>query len=297
MNTALQRARVSLEGLSVGDGFGEKFFFTHGVYEAIAERSLPSTPWFWTDDTAMALSVYECLEIHTQIVSDDLAQRFAKHYINDPVRGYGAGMRQMLTKIARGESWQEVSKALFDGMGSWGNGAAMRVAPLGAYFADDLERVVEQAAASARVTHAHSEGVAGAVAVAVASALAVRQKANPLTPRVFIEHVIARTPESEVRSKLQRAMKFTAHTPIETVISQLGCGWDISAQDTVPFCIWSAAKHLEDFVEGMWYTVSALGDRDTTCAIVGGIIACHVGLEGIPMRWRQSREELPIWSE
>lgn len=56
-------------------------------------------------------------------------------------------------------------------MGSMGNGAAMRVAPIGAYFADDLDKVLSHARASAEVTHGHREGIAGAMATAVASAL------------------------------------------------------------------------------------------------------------------------------
>ena len=297
MNLFLQRARASLEGLSVGDGFGEKFFISHGVREAIEARRLPATPWFWTDDTAMALSIYDCLEAHSELIADDLARRFAKRYINDPTRGYGAGMRHMLNDVNRGKGWAEVSASAFGGTGSWGNGAAMRAAPVGAYFAESLERVVEQATVSARVTHAHPEGIAGAVAIAVAAALAVRHRVSSLERRDFIQKVADFTPESEVRSKLLHASKFTDDTPIETAIFQLGCGWDVSAQDTVPFCVWCAAKYLEDFVEGMWYTVSALGDRDTTCAIVGGIIAANTGMEGIPQTWRQAREDLPVWSD
>jgi ADP-ribosylglycohydrolase len=41
-------------------------------------------------------------------------------------------------------------------------------------------------------------------------------------------------------------------------------------------------------------TPSALGDRDTTCAIVGGILALRSGRDGIPRQWLQARETLPI---
>jgi ADP-ribosylglycohydrolase len=58
-----------------------------------------------------------------------------------------------------------------DGRGSFGNGGAMRIAPLGAFFADDVERVVVEARRAREVTHAHPEAVARAVAVAVAAAL------------------------------------------------------------------------------------------------------------------------------
>jgi ADP-ribosylglycohydrolase len=290
--TPLQRARASLEGLSVGDAFGQCFFFSSGVNEAIAERQMPTAPWYYTDDTIMAFSIYDSLENNSCIDADKLALMFAKRYTNDPARGYGGGMHNTLRAIQKGEHWQKVTTQAFEGMGSFGNGAAMRVAPLGAFFANDLERVVSEATLSARVTHAHSEGIAGAVAVAVATALAQQ---GQISGRPFLEKIIELTPVSEVRSLISRATKFTEHTPIETAIHQLGVGWGVSAQDTVPFCIWCASKYLENFVDAMWYTVSGLGDRDTTCAIVGGIVAARVGMDGIPSSWRAAREDLQIW--
>ena len=59
---------------------------------------------------------------------------------------------------------------MFEGQGSFGNGAAMRVAPVGAYFAGDIGAVVEQAARSSVITHTHDEAIAGSIAVAVAAA-------------------------------------------------------------------------------------------------------------------------------
>nr|HEX4313649.1 ADP-ribosylglycohydrolase family protein [Kofleriaceae bacterium] len=80
---------------------------------------------------------------------------------------------------ASGETmWRREAQGLFGGRGSYGNGAAMRASPIGAYFRDDLERVRDEAVRSAEPTHAHADGVAGAVAVAVAvarsSAIATR---------------------------------------------------------------------------------------------------------------------------
>ena len=50
----------------------------------------------------------------------------------------------------------------------------------------------------------------------------------------------------------------------------LRTGGQISAQDTVPYCLWCAAHHLNNYETAIWVTVTGLGDRDTTCAIVGG---------------------------
>ena len=65
----------------------------------------------------------------------------------------------------RGAPWRTVASQAFGGEGSMGNGGAMRVSPVGAYFAEDLDAVVEHAAASAMVTHAHPDGRAGASTV------------------------------------------------------------------------------------------------------------------------------------
>jgi len=152
-NTRMARAQVSLDGLSVGDAFGE--------------RGLPEPPWCYTDDTQMALSIVETLREQGEIEQTFLAKSFGKRY--DISRGYGPAMHQLLPMIRSGKRWEREARSLFGGQGSWGNGSAMRVAPLGAYFADDLDDVVEQAAKSAAVTHAHPEAVAGAIAIAVAA--------------------------------------------------------------------------------------------------------------------------------
>ncbi len=96
---------------------------------------------------------------------------FALGYDADPARGYGYGMHQLLPRLLQEpDRWAELARELFDDEGSLGNGAAMRVAPLGAWFRHDLRLVIAQATLSAEVTHAHPEGIAGAVAVAVAAA-------------------------------------------------------------------------------------------------------------------------------
>ena len=227
------------------------------------------------------------------IDQDCLATSFAEHY--DVERDYGPSMHALLAKIKEGCRWQEEAQALFGGQGSFGNGSAMRVAPLGAYFADDLDMLAEEAARSAKTTHCHPEAVAGAIAVALAAALAWEYGNSSRIPNVseFLKQVCQRTPESDVRRGIQRAIEVPKGTPVESVVSVLGNGWNISAQDTVPFALWSAACHLNDYQEALWATVSGLGDRDTTCAIVGGIVVMHAGAQSIPKEWVDSREPIP----
>ena len=190
-----------------------------------------------------------------------------------------------------------MTTATFEGQGSYGNGSAMRAAPLGAFFADDMSAVVEQAALSAAVTHAHPEGIAGAVAVALAAAEAWRSRENGSRPghAEFIGSVVGQMPQSEVRSKLTRAQAMERVASLDFPVSVLGNGTALSAQDTVPYALWCCGQALDDYEEALWLAAAARGDSDTICAIVGGVVACHVGQAGVPDHWRASREPLPGW--
>lgn len=285
----MERARLALAGLSVGDAFGERFFVNpHTVDSLIAERAFPAAPWRWTDDTAMALSIIEVLEARGAIDSHLLADAFARRYRRDPRRGYGGGAHDILQALVDGIPWTTASRSVFDGAGSMGNGGAMRSAPVGAYFADDLDRAVEEARASARPTHAHPDGQAGAIAVAVAAALA----AGGASGRELLEGVFARVPEGLTHDGMAKAVRLPLSSEVQTAAGALGNGSKVCAHDTVPFALWCAARHLDNFEEALWSTVAALGDRDTTCAIVGGVVAMSVGLTGIPLAFMAAREPL-----
>jgi ADP-ribosylglycohydrolase len=291
----LERARIALEGLSIGDAFGERFFIHPDVVgRLIAQRALPAPPWAYTDDTEMALSLVSVLRRHGTVDQDALAKSFAERA--DFGRGYGAGAMRLLRQLKGGGDWRTAATDLFSRQGSYGNGAAMRVAPLGAYFADDLNRVVEEARRSAEVTHAHPEGIAGAIAVAIAAAWAWRiEHGGAPSSFSLCDMVLPYVPESEVRSRIKRAAGLSPGIPAPWAVGTLGNGVNISAQDTVGYCLWCAASYLTDYEAALWHTASGLGDVDTNCAIVGGIVAARVGLEGIPTEWRQSREPLPSW--
>ena len=291
----LARALLSLEGLSCGDAFGECFFLPKSeLIQKLEGRILTPAPWLVTDDTMMAISVVESLRVHGGVVEDWLADHFAAMY--DLEQGYGAAMCSLLAtiRVRGGRFWREESTtALFDGRGSYGNGSAMRVAPLGAFFADELDAVVEQAERSAITTHAHSEAASGAIAVALGAAIAWRTRSGRATTLAeFLELILARTPESAVRLGIEKAIRVGELATVAEAAAALGNGWQIATMDTVPFVLWCARQWMTNFEEAMWQTVSVGGDKDTTCAMVGGIVAVRTGLDGIPPEWRRRRELL-----
>ena len=284
-HSGLANARLSLEGLSVGDAFGE-LFFTRSALDC-TWQDLPKGQWLWTDDTHMALSVVDVLEMRGRIDQDLLAAAFARRFGEDPYRGYAGGAVELLTRIAGGAYWGDVSPRLF-GTGSYGNGAAMRAAPIGAFFSRDPDRAAREAGLSALITHAHPEGQAGAIAVAVAAAYAASAPARAGV--ALLEAVAGHLEPSATRRGIEEAM-LIAPDELMVAVTRLGTGARVSAQDTVPFCLWCAAHHLHDYEQAMWVTVRGYGDCDTTCAIVGGIVALSAG--AVPPRWIERREPLP----
>ena len=355
----LARARLSLEGLSFGDAFCSQFF-TRRVYDHhFAARSIPPGPWMYTDDTVMALSIYEGLARHGAIdqyelarefgrryvadiyrgygpaahgilrdihlgtpwrnvsnavfngtgsmgnggamrvapiggyFADDLARDFARRYVADVYRGYGPAAHGILRDIHLGTPWRNVSSAGFGGTGSMGNGGAMRVAPIGGYFADDLGRVAKEADASAEVTHAHPEGRAGAVALAVAAACAFQMRGKEVARGDLLRPAIEYTPKGKTRDGLLAALALNPAAKIEDVVVLLGNGSKVTAPDTVPLAVWLAERHAGDLPAGLWAVVEAGGDVDTVGAMVGGVVALHAP-HTIPPTWFRLREPLAL---
>lgn len=122
-------------------------------------------------------------------------------------------------------------------------------------------------------------------------------------PDELFEVVLAHTPEGDTRrGVLQAGSLLHLEDPRSVARDEpgivvwvhaaaiLGSGHRLVSSDTVPFCIWSVAKGADDYAAALWRTVRGGGDRDTTCAIVGGIVA---GRAEIPSGWLEARERLP----
>ena len=292
---ALALALDSLEGLSVGDAMGERFFgMPDAVMPIIARREVPPGRWRWTDDTLMAASIVEVLARDGELHPDRLAASFAERY--DPHRGYGRQTSWLLLAIRNGLDRHEIVAEAFGGAGSFGNGAAMRAGPIGAYFSGDLDRAAEEAARQSAVTHGNPEAADGAVAVACAAAAMAASRGGPApTFEELLGAAGSRLSPSRTAMELRAALRLGPDVSPEKAAAALGSGQACAAFDTVPFALWAAACTPDDFAETFWRTVAGLGDRDTTCAIACSVSAARVGSEGIPLQWHVAREPLPSW--
>jgi ADP-ribosylglycohydrolase len=285
-----------LEGLATGDAFGESCSYG---YDRVREKLGGKLPMLgtirYTDDTEMASAVLEVLIRLRGIDEDVLAWQFRRRFHRDSERGYGKMTRRWLEQTLAGEDWRAVTARAFGG-GSFGNGSAMRVAPVGVYFFDDPAKVVRMANASAVVTHAHPEGIAGAVAVALAAAAAVSNRARPAAEAAaaIFKLVTAFVAEGRTAAGIVSAGRLDLGTPLSEAATLLGNGSDITCMDTVPFCLWNACRCLGDYREAIISTVEAGGDCDTNAAIVGAIVTAYSGLDAIPAEWLVVRESLRV---
>jgi ADP-ribosylglycohydrolase len=299
-HTRISLCYDSLTGLSVGDALGAQFFLAGRRPTDLGAGIVPPAPWEWTDDTEMACSVVAELRDHGEIDQDRLATAFAHRC--EPYRGYGPGAVVILREIRDGRPWQEAARVVFAGAGSMGNGSAMRVPPLGAYFAASLDHAADQALRSAEVTHAHPEGVVGGIAVAVAAAFAAsaRMRGERPEPIAVLDSVRPYLVDGQVARGVGRARGLLRKGTGEAAY-ELGNGAQATAGDTVPFTLWCAAQFLDDYPAAVTACVEAGGDVDTTAAIVGGIVGAYTGcgdrqgVRGIPEAWVANREALPAW--
>lgn len=282
-----KRALLSLDGLSCADALGENFFRPKSKDDLI-NRVLPDGPWKYTDDTAMALAIVEVLSRHGTVDREDLAFTFARRYKANVYRGYGPTAHEILAELAYAH-WSTVAAKPFNGQGSCGNGSAMRVAPLGAYFADDYEHCWHEAVRSAQPTHAHPEAHAGAIAIAVAAAFACRLKVGKVAREEFFPTLLKYTPMSVVKDGIMRAEKTPLTTLPRMAAVALGTGSRVICQDTVPYAVWCMAKNFDSYEEGVWDAIACLGDIDTMAAIVGGVVVLS-SKTPVPAAWLERRE-------
>lgn len=271
--------------------FVQGYALSYGALKdpAHVARGLPLRRGTYTDDTQMLLGVAESLAASSGFDGADMARRFVANF--DPRRGYGPGTMRAIGALRRGVPWNEVGEKLFGGTGSFGNGAAMRVAPVAVLYASDPRMLRSAAEQSARITHAHPLGVEGAVVQAHAIALALRSDPAGFDARTFLAELRSSAgPLSEVfERKLDAIARLLDRSPeVEEVVGALGN--NTTAQGSVPAALYAVLSHPASFKAAVVYSVSLGGDTDTIGAMAGAIAGALHGAAGIPAEWLEGLE-------
>ena len=236
-------------GAVLGDIIGSAYEW-HNV--KTKDFPLVTTSTKYTDDTVMTLAVAKWLledAAHSETELVRCMQELGRAHI---MAGYGSRfIRWILSKNPHP-------------YGSWGNGSAMRVSPVG-LFAESEAEVLRLARITANVTHNHPEGIKGAEAVALAVFLNKRNTAKSLESR---KEITKGRIESQFGYNLSRTLDEIRPT----------YQFDVSCKGSVPEAIiaYLESVSIEDCVRN---AISIGGDSDTIAAI-----ACSIFMVGVDCR-------------
>lgn len=285
----LDQCTGCLLGLAVGDAIGAPFeglsadsiFWGYGSLTELVANSDDDT-LYYTDDTEMTLGVAETLADHGQIVEEPLVRAFADNY--HPERGYGRGARLVIEAMAEGGDWRGIASSHFPG-GSYGNGAAMRVAPVGLVFGADLDRVAEEARLSALPTHVHPLGIEGAQLLALAVALALRP--GPLDRKAFYRELRRRATTEEFGWHLKVAARLRPGDSLASL------GSSLEAHRSVVTAIACFTSSPTSYEEAVARAIGLGDDTDTLAAMAGALCGAHLGRSALPARLLDKLEDSP----
>ncbi|MFP3868151.1 MAG: ADP-ribosylglycohydrolase family protein [Desulfobacteraceae bacterium] len=283
----------SIMGTALGDALGQ------GVEGWPASQIQATYGWLdrmvdgwqaagaYTDDTEMMLGILETLVMVGGFDPEVCAQRFVANY--NPGRGYGGRIGGIMQALRQGQPWQEV------GTDSFGNGSAMRIGPLGAFYFDDLARLKEMALLSCLITHKHPEAQAGAVAQATGVALALKAGGRPVEADRFTDIIQAQIADlcpqfAQCLESLRRQPGEDRESQRQALRQAYRC--DVRSIEAVPPALgtflWT--RHPRQAME---LAVNLGGDTDTLGAMAGALAGAYYGYSRLPTEWLAALESGP----
>lgn len=265
-------------GCPLGDALGAPYegltaqdiFFQFGTPDKLVRNPSGDT-LYYTDDTEMMIGVAETLIDCGRVEEERLCRAFVENYHAE--RGYGQAARKVLEAMATGGDWRTLTATLLPG-GSFGNGAAMRVAPVGLLFRDRPQELWEQARLSALPTHTHPLGIEGAQILAAAVAHA--SKATAFDRKAFYRELLELATTEEFRWALGVAAKLK---PADAVS---GLGSTLHAHRSVVTSIACFAATPGDFEFAIGRAIGLGDDTDTVAPMTGALVGAFAGVGEIP---------------
>ncbi len=273
---------------------GASFEGRHVVTDmALREHEDSARKLTYTDDTALTIAVAEHLlhqaERGDHVLNEtDLAARLASAWKAEPWRGYGMGAIEVFTKLSAGASWRATATSQFGGQGSYGNGGAMRCAPV-ALLAKSAHQAVELGRRSALVTHMHPDGQHGAAVQSCSAYFALHSPADrPVDPHSFLDRLIKAVRDPGWEERLHAVRERLGVSDARRVAHEIGN--DVRATHSVPLALWAFLNHADKPVEVIRQCMRAGGDTDTIASMAGALVGARHGIAAWPQRWVERLE-------
>jgi poly(ADP-ribose) glycohydrolase ARH3 len=299
----------SLLGTAVGDILGANVeFFSRS--EIIQEHGLlvnfldsPARPMgMFTDDTEMTIALAASLVSCRSLDGAHCATAYAKAFIAEPRRGYGPSASQILNMLAEGANFRTSGRAIHP-QGSYANGGAMRIAPVGLAFRNASEEVLYCAVEMALLcTHVHPEAVDGAFIQAKAISELCRWgdafAAVQVDELLILLEAMARTAPMRlrlglIREGLMRGWSDEKFLDMVCTPNEFGEQFQIHAAEAVACALWAFANDWRHPEMCVIRAVMLGGDADTVGAMAGALAGALHGTDWIPNRWLHVMENRP----
>ncbi|XP_030747355.1 ADP-ribose glycohydrolase ARH3-like isoform X2 [Sitophilus oryzae] len=262
----------------------------------------------YTDDTAMMKSMAKFLIDKPEPDFTYLAKLFVTEYFKEPRRGYGQSVVAVFEKLRNSKytNIYQPANEQFDGSGSYGNGGAMRIAPVALYYSSDYNNMINVARDATRITHSNIFGINGALlqCIAVQQALHINPSSK-INIKEFCSCLLEKIkliednsddsefnmPEAyqEKLKKVELLLEKEYNDDLEDeIIYTLGNG--IGAYDSVGtaiFCFLKAQSCIPKIETDniirrtIQYAVTLGGDTDTIACMAGAIAGAYLGEEAI----------------
>ena len=268
-------------GTAVGDALGRPVEGHRQVSESyLAEISVMPRSKGYSDDTALTIWLAESLLACDGFDGFDMAYRFAEGYSHEPYRGYGSNITNVFHQVLQGANWKRAAQGQFGGEGSYGNGGAMRVAPVALWEHGNLKETARLARKTCEVTHTHPIGVEGAMIQAVAAHHALRNEIDRAELLRDLKKLVKTEQVTEKLETLERALELE-----DDLYARLHLGNWVSADKSVLTSVYCFLV-APDFEETIIRAIRMGGDTDTIAAMAGALAGARHGLEAIPQIWR-----------
>jgi ADP-ribosylglycohydrolase len=291
MIMSFEQAKAILFGLALGDAIGwpTEFLSLPQIYSRFGAKGIqePRNPALYTDDTQMTIALTEgLLEAGLGASIDSQMEAVAKRFItwkNSPENNRAPGNTCMaaVRRLESGMAWRDAG--IKD---SKGCGSAMRVATIGYLYQNDETKLREVAKESGIITHGHSSAVAGSIAAAYLMKLAL----DGIAPEEYLRRTLAFC--EGISEDFDKALIRVTHVMgwgSEThAMRHLGEGW--VGDEAVALALYCVLRYPNDYAEAVRRGATSEGDSDSIACIAGGIMGARLGLDAIPLDWRERCE-------
>ena len=284
-----ERFRGCILGGAIGDAYGSAYENiskednSETTYYPFGKPEIKVAEWRITDDTQLTLATCEAITENETFDVKFFADKYLDFYKSKKITGIGASTLKAMQELEVGGHWSLVGRK---GEYAAGNGAAMRITPLG--FESNFTRSVIKDICN--ITHQNDEAYVGSLSVVIAIQSIINETWTG--EENLLQIIINQIPDTRVRDRLIEIDN------LKCDLIEVGkLGNDGYVVNSVPLAIAFASKVNEIGLSKMYKQIIELGgDTDTNCSIAGQIAGTLIGVRDIPNDLIDKLKELNEYS-